>query len=1010
MSDLNDELNEFKIEAGELLETAEKSLLSLEQGGDFKSNFDAIFRVFHNLKGASGMMGLTELGQHMHVLENNLNATKSVGQISKEQIDSFLKGVDQARVILGFKEPLASQDNASTSVEVKKETGGEVKPSTESIEEEFSAASIKEFLIEANEISNRISIYVELMDKGGIDHDTVDALYRDVHTLKGGSYLYKFKLLGDLTHSLESVLDLLRNQKVSATKSLIDRLYDAVRFIERYLQAVPNPCSEELNDQINDIISFFNLFIKSPVKPIEATPEVQPVTALAPTPVATTAPVAAPATTIAPAPAPASTVANVDLDKEANGTIRVSVSLLDKLMTLMGEMVLVRNQVIQYATKTDDLEFLNLSQRLNVITGEIQGEMMKTRMQPVGQVLSKFTRLVRELSKDLGKKIELQMSGNETELDKTLLEAIKDPLTHIVRNSCDHGIESTAERIAAGKSEIGNIFIRSYHEGGQVIVEISDDGKGLHREKLVNKALEKGIITPDKVSTLSDREIINLIFAPGFSTAAQVTNVSGRGVGMDVVKTNIEKIGGTVDIQSVQGQGTSIKLRIPLTLAIVPAIIVRCGADHFAIPQLKLVELVRVEPNQTDNKVECLHENPVLRLRGNILPLVDINKVLGIEAKLKLSEVFNIVVLESEGYTFGLIVDEIQDTADIVVKPLARFLKPLSIYSGATVLGDGAIALILDVAGIIRDVISPQDQARSATGFESTDNKKALEDMQDFLLFKTSAKEKYAFLLSYVHRLEEFKSSQIEVSGHRRLVRYRNTVLPLISLDESIGLAPVKSETRDVVSVVVIEKGGHLYGLEVEEILDVLTTPSILDTTLSQANGIIGNLVQKDEIIVIVNPYQIIQTKMGLETRSVLNEAKQVHAVNSPDRIQKVLYVEDAAFFRRHVQKVLQNAGYEVKTAQNGKEAKDLLSRADRSEFDYIVSDIEMPIMNGFDFAQFVRSDQKWKEVPLIALSTRSDQSHVDRGLKIGFDAYLEKMNGDELVKSLHPYIRKGVA
>lgn len=1007
-----DEIAEFRTEAFELLELAEKSLLALEQGGDFHTNYNSIFRVFHNLKGASGMLGLDSLGLHMHEMEHLLNSSKATGALSKEQIEIFLKGVDRARSLL-------SNPNAETEMH-----SAEAKDTQPPVALPLDGP-ILEFLSEANDITQRISSAIQTLEKDATHAETIDALYREVHTLKGCAFLFDLQELGDVNHAMESVLDLVRDQKLQLKAQHFDAFYKGLDLTEALLARLAESGTTDLREKVVDTIGIFNLMLR-PVPNGAPTP-VPDLQVLATVPATETLPSSThevkkmTAPTVKPTEAPA-----LEIEKDSGSTIRVPVPLLDKLMTLMGEMVLVRNQVIQYSNRTDDLEFLNLSQRLNVITGEIQGEMMKTRMQPIGNVLTKFSRLVRELSKDLGKKIELSLSGAETELDKTLLEAVKDPLTHIVRNSCDHGIESPNDRKQAGKPESGTISVKSFHEGGQVIIEISDDGKGLHRDKLLAKAIEKGILSEDKASQLSDQDILHLIFAPGFSTAAKVTNVSGRGVGMDVVRTNIEKIGGSVEIQSVAGQGTTMRLKIPLTLAIVPAMIVRCGQSYFAIPQLKLVELVRVEQSSSDNHIEYIQGNPVYRLRGQILPLVHIRKVLNlaVEAGAK-ADVANIVVLRSDNHCFGLIVDEIQDTADIVVKPLARFLKSIAVFSGATVLGDGSIALILDVAGIVKDHIQTDGHQKATNTAEALGTqKRTVEDLQDFLLLRTSAVAKHALLLGYVHRLEEFKRSNIEISGDQKLVRYRNSVLPLISLDSALGIQPqVVTETTgdgDVVSVVVIEKGGSMYGLEVKEILDVMTTETELDTTLAQTNGVIGNLVTDNEIVVVVDPYKVLQNVMELESKSTKGDSVVIHAaaVNLAPQAEsqkrssatKILYVEDAIFFRRHVSKVLTGVGYEVVTANNGKEALDILAKASSSDFDLILSDIEMPQMNGFEFIEAIRQSKIWGHKPVIALSTRSDAKHIEKGLALGFNAYLEKMNGDELIHAIEDMTKRGAA
>ncbi|MBX9769290.1 MAG: chemotaxis protein CheW, partial [Bdellovibrionales bacterium] len=640
------------------------------------------------------------------------------------------------------------------------------------------------------------------------------------------------------------------------------------------------------------------------------------------------------------------------------------------------------------------------------------GEMMKTRMQPIGNVLNKFHRVVRDLWQELRKNIAITISGAETELDKSLLEAIKDPLTHIVRNSCDHGVELPQVRKNSGKAEQGTIAIRSYHEGGQVVIEIADDGKGLNKDVLLQKALEKNLISKEQSAQMTEKEIFNLIFAPGFSTASQITNVSGRGVGMDVVRTNIEKIGGTVDLLSQDGRGTTIRLKIPLTLAIVPALIVSCGDGTFAIPQVKLAELVRVDQSSQENRIEYLQGAPVYRLRGKILPLIDLNSVLGhAHQDAAVRPITNIAVLNAETYSFGLIVDSIQDTADIVVKPLSRLLKSLHVYSGATILGDGSVALILDVQGIAKvarvrnEANAPEKTTVGATDQNSNHHRT---EFQDFLLVHLQSPTKHAIILSYVHRLEEFKRSDIEISAKRRVVRYRGAILPLISANELLQYPQDPQSVKDTVSVVVVEKAGHLYGVEVDTILDTLSTTADTDTTLATENGIIGNLNTGQELIVVIDPFQIIEAAVPTRPKltPVSGEKPLIAKATGPALTgagltpKRILLVEDMAFFRKLVTGVLEGAGYQVVSASDGLEACQILD-SENGAFDLIISDIEMPRMNGFQFATAIRAHAKYKHLPMLALSSRADKSYLQQGLKAGFNSYLEKMQPPLLLNSI---------
>lgn len=566
--------------------------------------------------------------------------------------------------------------------------------------------------------------------------------------------------------------------------------------------------------------------------------------------------------------------------EEAAETIRVNLDLLDKLMNQVGELVLIRNQVQQFDIKSPDPAlFLNLSQRLNTVTSELQDEVMRTRMQPIGKILSKFHRVVRDISHNLDKKIELELEGTETELDKSLIEAVKDPLTHIVRNACDHGIEVPAERRQAGKPEHGSILIKSYHEGGQVIVEISDNGKGLDREKLLHKAVNKGLLNHEEGGRMSDREVFNLIFHPGFSTAEQVSNLSGRGVGMDVVKSNIERIGGMVDLDSVTGSGTTLRLRIPLTLAILPALIVGAGDQLFTIPQVKLVELLRIDNSSGAGGIEELEGQPVYRLRGHLLPLVSLRQVLfpgqeptpaepGDDQSAFYQSVQNIVVLKSDQITFGLIVDEIKDSADIVVKSLSNFLKSHDVYSGATVMGDGTVALVLDVNGIARQADLSSDQTGSSYGVRDSNGKsrRGSTREEEFLLVNPGIGGHYAMQLEQVNRLEEFAPERFEVTGDQEVVRYRDTLLPVINVRSFLGMeAAQKQQTdtdRSVRSIVVVRHRGKLVGMEVDEILDVLSVTTEIETDIRDRRGILGNLVLEDRVVVVLDILEIIDKSM----------------------------------------------------------------------------------------------------------------------------------------------------
>jgi two-component system chemotaxis sensor kinase CheA len=554
----------------------------------------------------------------------------------------------------------------------------------------------------------------------------------------------------------------------------------------------------------------------------------------------------------------------------------VGVNLLDNLMTLVGELVLARNQLLQYSNLVENTNLEAISQRLNLIATELQGEVMKTRMQPIGNIWNQFPRTVRDVALGCGKEVAIEMEGKETELDKTIIEAIKDPLTHLVRNSVDHGIELPEVRVKAGKPRAGRLVLRAFHEGGQVNIEIMDDGGGLDRDRIRQKAVERGLVTAEQAARLADREIYNLIFLPGFSTAEKVTNVSGRGVGMDVVKTNVEKIGGAVDVQSVAGQGTTVRVKIPLTLAIIPALVVTCSGDRYAIPQVSLLELVRLEAEKARAKIELVHGAPVYRLRERLLPLAYLRHELELKAKSSKEneeDAVNIVVLQADGRPFGLVVDEINDTEEIVVKPLSKQLKVVKTFAGASIMGDGKVALILDVMGVAQraSVIGEARDHRESeqlTEMASQANEKA-----SFLLFTGPDEAHMAVPLDTLARLEEFPASQVERSGTRWVAQYRGQILPLVNL--AFALQERRSRRRHKtflaagaenarLQVLVCNYKGQRVGVVVERIVDIVEDAAEVRYPPSRP-GVLYSAVIQGQVTELIDIPTVLESS-GIET------------------------------------------------------------------------------------------------------------------------------------------------
>jgi two-component system chemotaxis sensor kinase CheA len=539
----------------------------------------------------------------------------------------------------------------------------------------------------------------------------------------------------------------------------------------------------------------------------------------------------------------------------SDSTLRVDVNLLDTLMRLVGELVLTRNQIVATAAARADTGMQRSSQRLNLLVSELQAGVMKTRMQPIDTVWNKLPRLVRDVSVACGREVRLVLEGRDTELDKTILEAIKDPLTHLVRNAIDHGIESPEARTAAGKPVEGTLTLRAFHEGGQVNIEISDDGAGIDPARIATKAIERGLATVEQLRAMPPREIVNLIFVAGFSTATRVTNVSGRGVGMDVVRTNVEKIGGTVDIASEPGLGTTLKIKIPLTLAIIPALTVECAGERYAVPQVSLDELVCLEGAEARAGVEYLSGAPVFRLRGTLIPLVWLDHVLDLTAAPHVDESVYILVLQADGRRFGLVVDRVLNTEEIVVKPLSRQLKGIGTYAGATILGDGRVALILDVRALARRAHVVRESDSAMEHERQLVSPAVIEGPEPLLVVAVGAR-RLGVPLSMVTRLEEISLDRVEHVGQREVVQYRGQLLPLGRLSTMLGEQAV-ADAGSQLKVIVYTQGRRSVGLVVDAVVDIATEAPASRGDVS-AFGVSGVVVVQDLVTELLDMEQAI--------------------------------------------------------------------------------------------------------------------------------------------------------
>ncbi len=851
---------------------------------------------------------------------------------------------------------------------------------------------INEFLIESNENLTRLEQEIVELERHPSDPALLASIFRTMHTIKGTCGFLSFSNLEGVTHIAENILSQLRNGERSLTPALTSLILETMDAIKKELASI-EATSQESGDAHDGLRHRLTLTCNEIQSGIQ---ESAPVTPTEPEPLAsvqTTAPaeLLQQADATEPAFISQASVPSVDTDKLAapksgaiaDSTIRVDVGLLDKLMNLVGELVLARNQILQFNSLQEDATLNGTAQRLNLITTQLQEGVMKTRMQPIGVVWNKLPRVVRDLAASCGKQIQLEMDGTETELDKSIIEAIKDPLTHIVRNCCDHGIEEPAARVRSGKPAQGRLVLRAYHEGGQVNIEITDDGAGINASKVKAKAVEKGLLRPEQAERLSEREAMNLIFMAGFSTAEKVTSISGRGVGMDVVKTNIEKIGGVVDLFSRAGEGTTVKIKIPLTLAIIPGLVVNSGGERFIIPQVSLLELLRLEGEAGKKQIERIHGTPVYRRRGSLLPIAYLNEVLQLPQASADGDVLNIVVLQAEDRQFGLVVDAINDTQEIVVKPLGKQLKGLSTYAGATIMGDGKVALILDVLGIGQrsGVLSEsRDQIRADASKAET----ARQDRQTFLLFRAGAFDRIAVPLSLVARLEEFPADRIERAGGRLVVQYRNQILQLTRLSEALqsGHSP-SGDLADPAQVIVFSEGNKMAGLVVDQILDI-HDESIRIAKRADRKGLSGSAVIGGKVTDF------------LDLPAVLRGGEESwFAECLPRSRSAVLIADGSAFSRGLLRNYLELAGHPVVEAID---QTDALEKLERNDVAAVFASRDLP-SGGKQLVEQMRRRPALKHIPVVAVCrSREEIGGQDAG---HFQACVERFDRAGLLDSL---------
>ena len=1048
----DDETLQMYIEESlEHLSDIESDLLIIEEGGE---NIDIdivnnVFRAAHSIKGGAGFMGLTTVKELAHSLENVLDLIRNMALIpDSERISVLLKGFDRLEDLMNNIQSSNEQDVSDHIEALSRIAHPDSSKESQAIPPEMVDIHLPDGRIFTQVLKSDIE---QRRAEGHfiflVEYDLINDIHkRNKTAVKTLETLVKTGII------LEARIDF------NAAGTLADPLFfDTIPLQILYSSIIEPDMAETLfdlpPDNIHPIDDHMLTVSSAPAHPVPlAMPQrktaQQQTAALVSQPIENQA-LENQAAAVARDQGQTA-AATGETQTKAMGSLRVNVNLLDALMTLAGELVLSRNQLVQGINSSNPKATELASQRIDMITSELQETIMQTRMQPISSIFTKFTRVVRDLSRQLEKSIDLVIEGKEVELDKTILESINDPLTHLVRNSVDHGIETPDERTACGKPQAGTITLKAFHDAGQVNIVITDDGKGLDPDKIARVAVTKGLLSEQQTMEMTDKEKTDLILLPGFSTAEKVTDVSGRGVGMDVVVTNLEKLGGIIEIDSTLGKGTVIQIKLPLTLAIIPSQIISVGKEKYAVPQVNLDELLRIPAAQVKERIEKVGDADVVRLRGNLLPLLDLAKVLGIkktfvdprdeverpdrrsaiadrrgtrldESGLPLNDeapskalarqgvdrrfhaasAINIAVVSAGSYKYGLVVDELKDSEEIVVKPLGRHMKRCAGYAGATIMGDGRVALILDVSNLAQmaELTTMAETERVAKAArEAQAAKDMAQDKASLLLFKNGEAEYFAAPLNLVERIERIASSTIEQVGGKKVVQYRGGALPLYELSQVTQVPSLPP--RDQQEVIVFKVKDRELGLMVSPPVDAQEVFLDIDDSTLKQKCINGSMIIDGHTTLLVDIFGLVK-----DLNPDWFVAEQAAAEEMTRAGQKViLFAEDSAFFRNQVRGFMSEEGYKVITAEDGAVAWDLLNKH-KDEIDIVVTDLEMPNMDGFELTQRIKSHPEFSHYAVIALTSLASDDHMAKGEKVGIDTYEIKLDRENLMKVIRSYL-----
>jgi two-component system chemotaxis sensor kinase CheA len=1058
MADYDESLiKEFISESKEHIKVTEAALLKLEDNysnPDFEL-INQVFRAVHSTKGAAGFFGFKNLGDLSHKMETLLQKIRDKKLNFEEYMfEPLFDGVDYLKQMLddiehseeldlkylmnifdklSAGESLSGQNSEGEPVRIQNIAGESVRVQIEPLQNEnMSELTINQDWIEDILSKSENNTFFIKLNLNNIIKEFIEVK----------PYFDNLKALGNILDISPNYNRILKSQELESIEIIYDTIMEE-NLISIALN-IPDTDIFVFDDEIEGKVRVQNTVRDQNIEPIQkGKKEVRDQNIES---IQKEKKGMEKTQNIEPIQKPTKKPTNLKIDKE--DTIRVSLSHLNKLMDLAGELVLSRNQLIQIQGGKD-IPVLNvLSQRIT----EMQENIMSTRMQPIDNLFSKFTRIVRDLSKNINKKINLVIDSKGVEVDNTIIEAMGDPLTHLIRNSVDHGIEMPMARLESGKAEVGTVNLSAEHKGGHVIITVRDDGNGIDYKKIGKIAVSKGLVSEEELSKMEEKNIIKLILRPGFSTAEKVTSISGRGVGMDVVKTNLDKIGGTIEITTKVGLGTEFLITIPLTLAIIPTLIAKVSNYRFAIPQINIIELVRLKAEEINERVEILGNSQVLRLREKLLPLVDLKTILKLESFYKDPETGeikgdrrlnptldrrlkkigeeedsetiarnlinrkgpsttrlsddnykNIIVVSMGINEFGIIIDEILDTEEIVVKPLNKKLKKINLFSGATIMGDGKVILILDISNIAREANLSFKETKKINALEQ--ERKVAEDMmekQDFFVFNIGGKEQFSIPLSLIERIEKFDLNEVQSIGNKEYINYLGESLRLIKIEEYLNISYPEESITTTKHLIIPQMSKVKVGIIFEKIVDVTSLNAKIDEKTIQGNGIMGTAMIDKKITLFLDIFEIVE----IAEPELFKDINNTIVDDDDEKTKKILLVEDTPFFRNLVSGYIKSAGYECVTKNDGQEAFEYLT-SNHHEIDLIVSDIQMPRMDGFELVAKIKADPILSHFKVLALTSLDSPENIQKGLDVGFDAYQIKVDKEKLLDSIDKMISR---